>query len=323
MILKAYPDYTKPGFNINAPCTEHVWPNMIIHNKTKNAYYPLHTGPLTLKFSLKGEEYFATRERSYRVTPPTYLILNNGQKYSARIQSETEVETISVFFRPKFAEEVLSSLISNEDNILDELTPAEQPVYFIEMLYEHDTTLYPFVFKFRMAAKVGFDDEQWLSDELYELLKHLLTIHRQVGQDIHRIPAVKKSTRVEIYKRMIKAKEYLDDNFSQDIKVEDAAKHACMSPFHFLRLFKKIYDETPYQYITRNRINKAFDLILKSDMPITEVCFEVGFNSLSSFSWLVKQKYGMSPEQMRESYTAFHHKLANIKNPYKPSGKPS
>jgi len=313
MILHSYPDYTKSGFNINAPCPEHKWPNMIIHNRTKNAYYPLHTGPLTIKFSLKGEEYFATKERSYRVTPQTYLIFNNGQKYSARIQSETEVETLSVFFRPQFAEEVLTSLILSDDNILDEVNPPQQPVNFIEMLYEHDTTLYPFVFKFRMASKAGYDDQLWLDEELYMLLKCLLEIHRKVGPDIHRIPAVKKSTRVEAYRRIIKAKDYLDDNFTKDIKIEDAAKEACMSPFHFLRLFKTIFEETPYQYITRNRINKAFNLILRTDMPITEVCFEVGFNSLSSFSWLVKQKYGMSPEAMRDSYNAFHDKLARIK----------
>jgi AraC family transcriptional regulator len=313
MILHSYPDYTKSGFNINAPCPVHKWPNMIIHNRTKNAYYPFHTGPLTLKFSLKGEEYFATKERSYRVTPLTYLILNNGQKYSARIQSETEVETISVFFKPKFAEEVLTSLISGDEDILGETNPPEQPVNFIEMLYEHDSTLYPFVFKFRMAAKVGYDDQQWLDEELYMLLKCLLEIHRKVGLDIHRIPAVKKSTRVEAYRRITKAKDYIDDNFSKDIKIEDAAREACMSPFHFLRLFKTIFEETPYQYITRNRINKAFNLILRTDMPITEVCFEVGFSSLSSFSWLVKQKYGMSPEAMRDSYTAFHDKLARTK----------
>lgn len=313
MILHAYPDYTKSGFNINAPCPEHKWPNMIIRNKTKNAYYPLHTGPLTVKFTFKGEEYFATKQRSYRVTSYTYLILNNGQKYSARIQSETEVETLSVFFRPQFAEDVLSSLVTSDDNILDVESTLSQPVSFIEMLYDHDTLLYPFMFKFRMAAKHNYDDELWLEDELYALLKCLLEIHRKTGLEIGKIKAVKKSTRIEIYKRISKAKEYIDDNFTNDIKIEDAAKEACMSAFHFLRHFKKIYDETPYQYITRNRINKAFQLILRSEMPITEVCFEVGFNSLSSFSWLLKQKYGMSPEAMRESYTAFHDKLARIK----------
>jgi len=314
MILKSYPDYSKPGFNINAPCPEYGWPNMIIHNKTTNAYYPLHSGPLTIKFTLKGEEYFATKQRSYRVTPESYLIFNRGQKYSARIQSETEVESISVFFRPQFAENVLNSLICSEDNILEnETNPPGQPVNFMEMLYPNHAKLMPFIYKFRMASKGGFDDEVWLEEELFNLLKCLLEIHRKVGEEIYKIPAVKKSTRLEVYKKINIAKEYIDDNFSYDIKIEDAAKAACISPFHFLRLFKKIFDTTPYQYITEKRIEKAFNLILKSDMPITEVCLEVGFNSLSSFSWLLKQRYGISPEAMRDQYNAFHEKIAGFK----------
>jgi AraC-like DNA-binding protein len=314
MILNGYPDYTKPGFNINAPCPVYKWPNMIIYNKTKNAYYPLHTGPLTIKFTLKGEEYFATKNRSYRVTPSTYLIFNNGQKYSARIQSNETVETISVFFRPKFAEEVLSSMVCSEDNILDnEVSRSEQPVHFMEMLYPQDTVLFPFIYKFRLASKISYHDDAWLEEELYMLLKTLLEIHRQVGEEIKKIPAVKKSTRVEVYRRIYKAKDFLDENFSKELKIEDAAKEAFMSPFHFIRLFKNIFDETPYQYVTRKRIDKASDLILRTELPITEICFEVGFNSLSSFSWLVKQKYGMSPEAMRESYNSFRHKLARIK----------
>ncbi|HEY3252144.1 MAG TPA: AraC family transcriptional regulator [Ignavibacteria bacterium] len=314
MILKAYPDYNKPGFNINAPCVDYGWPNMIIHNKTKNAYYPLHTGPLTLKFTLKGEEYFATKERSYRVTPSSYLIFNNGQKYSARIQSDKEVETISVFFRPKFAEEVLNSLVCSDDNILDgEINQTGQPVTFMEMLYPIEGKLMPFIYKFRMASKAGFDDESWLEEEFYSLLKCLLEIHRKVGQEIYKIPAVKKSTRLEVYKKINTAKDYIDENFSADIKIDDAAKAACLSPFHFIRLFKIIFDETPYQYITGKRIEKAFDLILRTDFPITQICYEVGFNSLSSFSWLLKQKYGMSPDTMRSTYNTFQEKLAGFK----------
>ncbi len=314
MILKGYPDYTKPGFNINSPCPEWKWPNMIIYNKTKSSYYPLHTGPLTIKFTVKGEEYFATKERSYRVTPYSYLIFNEGQKYSARIQSEIECETVSVFFRPKFAEEVLSSLVCPEDYILDNgHANSTQPVTFMEMIYQVDGKLMPFVYKFCLAAKIGHDDDEWLEEEFYLLLKHLLVVHRKVGDEIERIPAVKRTTKVEVYKRLNNARDYIDESFSGEIKIEDAAKAACMSNFHFLRLFKNVFGETPYQYITQKRIAKAFDLILKSEMPITEVCLETGFNSLSSFSWLFKQKYGMSPETMRDSYIDAHLKLARFK----------
>lgn len=317
MILLGYPDYSKPGFDINSPCPEHKWPNMIIYNRTKSAYYPLHTGPLTLKFTLKGEEYFATKQRSYRVPPFNYLIFNEGQKYSARIQSETECETVSVFFRPAFAEEVLSSLVAEDDTILDNehnyTEKSSQPVTFMEMIYPFDGRLMPYIYKFCLAAKTGFDDNEWLDEELYLMLKVLFEIHKQVGEEIKQIPAAKRSTKIELYKRINNAKDYIDNNYCNEIKIEDAAKAACMSNFHFLRLFKNVFGETPYQYITYKRLAKASSLIMKTEMPITEVCMEVGFQSLSSFSWLFKQKYGISPETMRRDYGSFEHKLARIK----------
>lgn len=287
---------------------------MIIYNRTKSAYYPLHTGPLTLKFTIKGEEYFATKERSYRVQPFSYLIFNEGQKYSARIQSVTESETLSVFFRPAFAEEVLTSLIAGEDMILENCSSqSAQPVRFMEMIYPFDGRIMQFMYKFALAAKTGFDDNQWLEEEFFLLLKLLLNIHRQVGEDIGKIPAVKKSTRMEVYKRINNAKDYIDDNFDSEIKIEDAAKIACMSSFHFIRLFKTVFEDTPYQYITQKRLSKASSLVMKTDIPITEVCLSVGFSSLSSFSWLFKQKYGISPETMRNNYFSFERKLAGIK----------
>ncbi len=319
MILLGYPDYTKPGFDINSPCPEidSGWPNMIIYNNTRSAYYPLHTGPLTLKFTLKGEEYFATKQRSYRVQPFNYLVFNSGQKYSARIQSEKESETLSVFFRQSFAEEVLGSILAGEESILDNphnnTVISDQPVTFMEMIYPFDGRLMQFIYKFKLAAKTGFNDDQWLEEELYLLLKVLFEIHKQVAGEIHRIPAVKRSTKVEVYKKINDAKDYIDDNFHTEMKIEDAAKIACMSNFHFIRLFKNVFQDTPYQYITQKRLAKASSLIMKTDMSITEVCFEVGFSSLSSFSWLFKQKYGMSPEVARESYNSFEHKLARIK----------
>ncbi|MBE2227952.1 MAG: helix-turn-helix transcriptional regulator [Ignavibacteria bacterium] len=317
MILHGYPDYTKPGFNINAPCPKDKWPNMIIYNKTKSAYYPLHTGPLTLKYTIRGEEYFATKQRSYRVQPNSYLIFNAGQKYSARIQSETECETLSVFFRPAFAEEVLGSLAATDESVLDNehnnTVISDQPVTFMEMIYPFDGRLMPFIYKFCLAAKKGFDDQQWLDEELYMMLKILLEIHKQVGAEIQNIPAAKRSTKIELYKRINNAKDYIDENYMNEIKIEDAAKAACMSNFHFLRLFKNVFSETPYQYITYKRLARASSMIMKTELSITEVCFAVGFQSLSSFSWLFKQKYGISPELMRKDYASFEHKLARIK----------
>ena len=59
---------------------------------------------------------------------------------------------------------------------------------------------------------------------------------------------------------------------------------ACMSKYHFLRLFKATYGITPMEYVSRRRIERAQDLLRATNLTVTEVCFAVGFSSLGSFS---------------------------------------
>lgn len=97
-----------------------------------------------------------------------------------------------------------------------------------------------------------------------------------------------------LYKRIVQAKLFIDDNYADDIELANIAEEAYFSKFHFIRLFKKIYGKTPHQYLTEVRIEKAMQL-LWTDVPVTDVCFSVGFESLSSFSGLFKRTVGISP----------------------------
>lgn len=314
MILKGYPDTLKPGFNKDAPCPVFTWPNMIIHNKAKKAEYPEHKGPLTIKCPLKGKETFTIPGRNFVVDDRHYLILNDGQTYSCNIDSEEDVEIISVFFRAQFAEQVLGSLVNSSDKLLEmnDLETA-QPVFFMEKLYAQDKLITPAIMKFRMASENNFDDEQWIEEEFYLLLENMLKVHRKVSETIEKLPSVKRSTKIEIYRRLDIAKEYIDTNTGSDIRIEDMAKQACLSSFHFIRLFKAVYDLTPHRYLSQKRLEKAMSLLLRGNRSITDVCFEVGFKSLSSFSWLFKQRYGLYPEETKNSYQYMLTKLAILK----------
>ncbi|WP_315822481.1 helix-turn-helix transcriptional regulator [Paraflavitalea speifideaquila] len=73
---------------------------------------------------------------------------------------------------------------------------------------------------------------------------------------------------------------------------------ACFSRFHFHRLFSRIYRKTPHQYLTRKRLDKAQEL-LAQNKGVTEVCNEVGFESISSFSVLFKKEVGIGPQHYR------------------------
>ena len=102
----------------------------------------------------------------------------------------------------------------------------------------------------------------------------------------------------DIYQRVVTAKLFIDDNFSEPIDLEEISKKAFLSRFHFHRLFTRIYRKTPHQYLTRKRIEKAKDL-LAENKPVTDVCNEVGFESIGSFSILFKKEIGFAPQYYR------------------------
>jgi len=94
--------------------------------------------------------------------------------------------------------------------------------------------------------------------------------------------------------QVIAAKKFIDNNYANEITLDDIAGAAFISKFHFVRLFKKYYGKTPYQYLTEVRIIKAKEL-LKGGHSVSETCYQLGFNSLSSFSILFKKMGGSTP----------------------------
>ncbi len=100
--------------------------------------------------------------------------------------------------------------------------------------------------------------------------------------------------KVYLYRRVVKAKLYIDQNYMKNIDVHNISDEAYFSKFHFIRLFKQSYGRTPHQYLTFVRIEKAKEL-LKDNTPVSDVCFSLGFKSLSSFSGLFKKLVGLTP----------------------------
>ena len=97
-----------------------------------------------------------------------------------------------------------------------------------------------------------------------------------------------------IYRRIVKAKLFIDANYDRSINLDQVAGEAYFSKFHFIRLFKKIYGDTPHQYLIRTRIEKAKEL-LDGPVSIAEACIAVGFESQGSFTALFKQYVGSTP----------------------------
>lgn len=105
---------------------------------------------------------------------------------------------------------------------------------------------------------------------------------------------IEEYPKVYLYRRIVQAKFFIDQNYADKIDLDNISDEAHFSKFHFIRLFKTIYGKTPHQYLTKVRIEMATQL-LREGKPVVDVCYSVGFDSLSSFSGLFKRIVGVSP----------------------------
>ena len=117
-----------------------------------------------------------------------------------------------------------------------------------------------------------------------------------------------------LYLRAVRAKLFIDENFASAIDLSKIADEACFSKFHFVRLFKEIFGRTPHQYLTHVRIEKAKEY-LDEGQTVAYACFEVGFDSISSFSGLFKRRTGKTPGQYQLERERFRKSVA--KDPLK------
>ena len=104
----------------------------------------------------------------------------------------------------------------------------------------------------------------------------------------------------EVLERLNRARNFIDLCYDLPLDLDEISSHACFSRYHFLRLFRQAFHVTPHQYLVERRIERAKELLTSDDLRVTDVCFEVGFQSLGSFSSLFRKSVGHAPIAYRE-----------------------
>ncbi len=100
--------------------------------------------------------------------------------------------------------------------------------------------------------------------------------------------------------RLRRVRDRMDREYAQPLDVEALARDVHMSAGHLSRQFKLAYGESPYTYLMTRRIERAMSLLRRGDLSVTEVCFEVGCQSLGTFSTRFTELVGIPPSAYRE-----------------------
>ena len=284
ILIDKFPDYRAEGFDEAAHDQQFLENNVIIRAEAKEVYFPEHWGPLSIKCCLEGTENYAIGSRFYSVNPGNFLVLNEGQHYSSYIHSKEKVSSFTINFSRDMVREVAGDVV------------------FVERL--HDKRKIGIgLERIQRLSEAVLQNKELIRESLVHLLDQLIGIETDSVGERKKVAALKSSTRSEIYKRLYFVKDYIDSSYQQDITLDELAKVAHLNSAYLLRHFRNFFSITPRQYLIKKRIEVAVFLLRQSTKSVGEICTEVGYNDISSFSKLFKYFHRRSPLQYRSQFT--------------------
>ncbi len=275
--------------------------NVIVHRAETDWTLSQAQTRLSIRSAFGGQRRFEVDRRTYVVDDTAYLLLNLGQVVRSSLISRVPVECLNVTFYPGFAEQALAAITTPTVKLLDAPPVYGRPVGFFVRTYPSNDALAGRLLSLRSALMTLPVTQGWLEEQFHELASELLLTHRRERAEVAGMPGARLSTRTECYERLHSAREYMRASMGRPLMLPEIAGIACMAPHHFLRTFKQAFRQTPHQYLTDLRLYRARALLRRTDTPVTEICMEVGFESLGSFSWLFRKRFGVSPSGFRGS----------------------
>jgi len=100
-------------------------------------------------------------------------------------------------------------------------------------------------------------------------------------------------------RKLTRVKEYVAANLEGDLTIAQLAKVACLSPFHFARAFKAAVGQSPYQYVSAHRLERAKELLTRGEQSLLDIAIALNFSSQANFTRAFRQRTGMSPGRYR------------------------
>lgn len=109
------------------------------------------------------------------------------------------------------------------------------------------------------------------------------------------------TTQVPLERHLIRARDLIDSSYQEPLDLEALARAARVSSRHLSRSFRRTFGATPYQYLLARRLERARHLLRTTDMQVAEICLEVGFNSVGSFTTTFRRVVGVTPTTYRKA----------------------
>lgn len=263
----------------------------------------LYKSNFSIKYVLSGREFYSLGGKEHVPRAGEYLLINDGREVETRPSKGSE--GISIFLESGLINEVYHSLVSTEEYMLDNAVfdPAKPNPEFLEHTFRHRDRLGDRLQQLRSVARKSAEDKVPLPKaSYYWIAEGLIQSQKKVRLEIGNIKRIKKSTRIELYRRVLIAKDYIHDTSNTGFNLDLVAKHAGLSKYHLIRTFHSAFGVTPHQYHVFCKVNTAKNYLLNDPSSLEVIAYLSGFNDVFSFSKTFKKWEGMAPSEFRRKY---------------------
>lgn len=250
-----------------------------------------------IKYVKEGVESYRINKVDYKIAADQYLLLNGHKTGTVEIDSATNVKGICISVANALVSQVVASRRAPDSAYTDvSLSAFFCSNSFLENRYSiHQTNVG--VLLASVSNKIvrdGISNEEINEEFFFQIAEAIVEDQVKVFKQLQDIPAVKILAKKDLFRRLQRGKELMDESFCHSIRIKEIAREAAMSEFHFYRLFKSIYSCSPYQYLLNRRLEFAKSLLYQKE-SISNTAIVTGFSDPCAFSKAFKKKFGFSP----------------------------
>jgi AraC family transcriptional regulator len=246
------------------------------------------------KYVVSGDENYTINNRKVKVKQGEYVIGNKNTASSVLIDNSKPVMGICV----DVAKDLINEVVNYQ---------FENPISFSDFLFEHEWMAQKYEvqhthlgYALQQLSK-EFDNLKTegtkVNNELFYAIAECIVKDQSIAfESFSKLNSVKQETNGRLFNFICDAKNYIDDFYLEKITIENIASASKLSEYHFIRLFKTIYNITPYQYILQKRLAYSKEL-LAQNLAIQDIAFLTSFADSAAYCKSFKATYGFTPKQ--------------------------
>ena len=261
----------------------------------------------SLFYVLKGNGTVQLGFQRMNVHAGHYVLVNPGQEATVKSRDEESLVILQVSVSEQSLKSACSAVKARRPDSREDICLSENGrIELCEQVFAAEGTELGVLLEAWGKHVSGEEPPRGIlaEDAVRPLAEALVEQQFVAYTQLLQLTSAKLSTKKELYRRLCMARMHMHTHLDEALDLDTLAQVACLSKYHFIRLFKEAFGQTPRQYLIARRLERASSLLINSSKTFHEICQEVGLKDSSSFGRLFKRSFGATPHIYRQMHAA-------------------